>query len=184
MSMNDAIATVLFDSDQIAARIAELGRQITLDYADRSLTLVGVLRGAAFFLTDLARTIDLPLSLDFLAVSSYGNQTTSQGRVRIIKDLDDTVTDRDILIVEDIIDTGLTLSYLVDVLRQRKPASLRICALLDKPERRQRPVHADYTGFVIPDAFVVGYGLDYAQHYRNLPYIGILKPEAIRPEAT
>lgn len=172
------IARVLLTSQHIQDRVVELGRQITGDYADvADLLLVGVLKGSVVFIVDLARRIDLPLSMDFIAISSYGQSTESSGVVRLLKDLDSDIQDRHVLIVEDIIDSGLTLSYLLDQLERRNPASLRICSLLNKPDRRTTSVHVDYLGFDIPNEFVVGYGLDYAEHYRNLPFIGILKPE-------
>lgn len=172
------IARVLLTSQQIQARVAELGRQIAGDYADvDELLLVGVLKGSVVFIVDLARQIDLPLAMDFIAISSYGQSTESSGVVRLLKDLDSDIQDRHVLIVEDIIDSGLTLAYLLDQLERRNPASLRICSLLNKPERRTTDVRVDYLGFDIPNEFVVGYGLDYAERYRNLPFIGILKPE-------
>lgn len=177
MSMHDDIERVLIDASTIQRRIVELGAQIGQDYAGQPLMLVGVLRGAVLLLADLARAIDLPLTLDFIAVSSYGNTTQSQGRVRILKDLDENIAGQHVILIEDIIDTGLTMSYLLDLLRQRGPASLRICTLLDKAKVRTKHVVADYVGFAVEDAFVVGYGLDYAQRYRNLPYIGVLKAE-------
>lgn len=170
------IKEVFFDEATIAARIAELGEEITRDYAGRELMLISVLRGSYIFMADLTRHIDLPCTVDFMAISSYGSGTTSSGQVRIIKDLTDDVEGRDILVIEDILDSGNTLSYLLELLKARKPASLSLCTLLDKPSRRIKEVDVKYTGFVIPDEFVVGYGLDYAEKYRNLPYIGILKP--------
>jgi hypoxanthine phosphoribosyltransferase len=176
--MHADIARILITDEQIARRIKELGRQISADYADAGdLLLVGVLKGCAMFMMDLAREIDLPLALDFIAVASYGQSTESSGVVRMIKDLEADLADRHVLIVEDIIDSGLTLAYLHSHLLQRNPASLRICSLLNKPERRTADVAVDYLGFDIPNEFVVGYGLDYAERYRNLPYIGVLKPE-------
>jgi len=153
-----------------------LGKQITADYTGKNLLLLGTLKGAVPFIGDLARAINLPLEIDYMAISSYGNSTQSSGVVRILKDLEGPVQHKNLLIVEDIIDSGQTLHYLMDVLRQRKPLSLCVCTLLDKGRERIKPVKLDYTGFQIPDQFVVGYGLDYAQRYRNLPYIGILKP--------
>ena len=175
--LND-IQTTLLSTDEIAARVKEMGAQISADYADKKILMVGVLRGAVIFMSDLARAISVPVAIDFMAVSSYGVSTTSSGIVRIMKDLDEEVAGRHILVVEDIIDTGLTLNYLLDNLRSRKPASIRLATLLNKQERRRKDVHVDYIGFNIPDHFVVGYGLDYAEQYRNLPFIGILKPEA------
>ncbi|MFZ5592082.1 MAG: hypoxanthine phosphoribosyltransferase [Bacillota bacterium] len=168
---------VLITEQQIANRVAELGRQISRDYAGREILVVGILKGAVLFLADLVRHIDVPVRLDFMAVSSYGATTDSSGVVQIIKDLEQSIEGRHVLIVEDIVDTGLTLKYLQDNLATRRPASLRICTLLDKPGRRKVPVQVDYNGFVIPDEFVVGYGLDYAERYRNLRDILVLKPE-------
>ena len=174
--MHDDIEEILLPSDIILAKVAELGKLITADYRGKNLLLLGTLKGAVPFIADLARAIDLPLEIDYMAVSSYGNSTESSGVVRILKDLEGPVQQKNVLIVEDIVDSGQTLHYLMDVLRQRRPLSLRVCALLDKGRERVKPVELDYTGFQIPDRFVVGYGLDYAQRYRNLPYIGILKP--------
>lgn len=176
--MHRDIARVLISTEELQARIAELGAQITADYAEAGdLLLVGVLKGCAMFMMDLARSIDLPVALDFIAVASYGASTESSGVVRLLKDLDTDIAGRHVLIVEDIIDSGLTLAYLRGQLLRRHPASLRICTLLNKPERRIADVPVDYLGFDIPNEFVVGYGLDYAERYRNLPYIGILKRE-------
>lgn len=174
--MHQDIEEVLFSTATIQARVAELGARITSDYADKTLLLLGTLKGAVPFIADLARAIELPLELDYMAISSYGNSTQSSGVVRILKDLEGPIDNKHVLIVEDIIDSGQTLHYLMEVLRQRRPLSLRVCTLLDKERERVKPITCDYTGFTIPDRFVVGYGLDYAQHYRNLPYIGILKP--------
>jgi len=174
--MHEDIEEVLLTSEVIQAKVAELGQRIAADYRGRNLLLLGTLKGAVPFIGDLARAIDLPLEIDYMAVSSYGNATESSGVVRILKDLEGPVQHKNVLIVEDIVDSGQTLHYLMDVLRQRKPLSLRVCALLDKGRERVKSVKLDYTGFAIPDRFVVGYGLDYAQLYRNLPYIGILKP--------
>lgn len=170
---------MLLTKEQIAARVRELGAQITNDYedVDGDLVLVGILKGAVVFFADLIREIDLPLSMDFMAISSYGSATKSSGVVRIMKDLDKDIVGKHVLVVEDIIDSGLTLSFLKDNLLSRGAASLRICTLLDKPERRKVDLHVDYAGFQIPDEFVVGYGLDYAEVYRNLPDIGVLRPE-------
>jgi hypoxanthine phosphoribosyltransferase len=168
---------VLVTEDALQARIAELGAQISADYAHQTVRLVGILKGAVFFMADLARSISVPVTLDFMAISSYGNQTQSQGVVRILKDLDEPIDEQHVLLVEDIIDSGLTLSYVMENLRRRNPASVRICTLLDKSRTREKSVAIDYIGFTVPDEFVVGYGLDYAQIYRNLPYIGILRPE-------
>ena len=165
----------LFSEQQIQERIKELGAQITRDYAGKNPLLIGVLKGACFFLSDLLRAIDTRLSIEFMAISSYGSSTRTSGEVRILKDLDVPVEGRDILVVEDIVDTGLTLSYLLSNLERRGAASVKLVALLDKFERRERKVNIDYLGFKIPDAFVVGYGLDYAERYRNLPFIAVLK---------
>ncbi len=171
--------TVLFDAGQIQARIRELGADITRDYAGQSPLLVVVLKGAVPFGADLVRAIDLPITLDFIAVSSYGMATKSSGEVRLLKDLDSSLRGQPVIIVEDIVDTGLTLSYLLDMFRRREAASVRVAALLDKPERRQREVEVSYVGFTIPNEFVVGFGLDYAERYRNLPYVAILDPAAV-----
>jgi hypoxanthine phosphoribosyltransferase len=173
---HEAIERTLISEEHLHARIAELGEIITHDYQGKDLLLLGTLKGAVPFIADLARVIDLPLELDYMAVASYGNSTQSSGIVRIIKDLEGPIDQKHILIVEDIIDSGLTLHYLVDLLQRRSPLSLRICSLLTKERTRMREVTVDYLGFSIPDKFVVGYGLDYAQRYRNLPYLGILKP--------
>lgn len=185
--MHEDIEEILLPADIIQAKVAELGKIITTDYRGKYLLLLGTLKGAVPFIADLARAIDLPLEIDYMAVSSYGNSTESSGVVRILKDLEGPVQQKNVLIVEDIVDSGQTLHYLMDVLRQRRPMSLRVCTLLDKGRERVKPVELDYTGFQIPDRFVVGYGLDYAQLYRNLPYIGILKPsvyedQTVRPE--
>ena len=174
--MHQDVEQILYTEEDLRRRIRELGAQIAADYAGRTPMLVSVLRGSYIFMADLTRAIDLDLTVDFMAVSSYGAGTVSSGQVEIKKDLSDSIEDRDLIIVEDILDSGNTLYYLMDVLRARKPASIRICTLMDKPERRVKPITADYVGFTIPDAFIVGYGLDYAEKYRNLPYVGILKP--------
>jgi hypoxanthine phosphoribosyltransferase len=174
MTMYDDIAEILVDEQSIRAKVAELGRQISDDYRGESLLLVGLLRGAIVFLSDLMRAIDIPIQLDFIGISSYGSRTDS-GAVRLEMDLETDIQGSHVLIVEDIVDTGKTLSYLVQTLKAREPASLRICALLDKPERRLVPITVDYGGFEIPDKFVVGYGLDFAEGYRNLPFVGVLK---------
>ena len=175
--LND-IERVLITDEQIKEKIKQLGEKISNDYKHSdNFLLVGVLKGAVLFMSDLIRHIDIPLQIDFMAVSSYGSSTESSGVVRILKDLDETVEGKDLLIVEDIIDSGLTLSYMCNILKSRKPASVKICALLDKPSRRKVDLNVDYLGFEIPDHFVVGYGLDYAEKYRNLPYICVLKPE-------
>ena len=166
---------VLISEEQIQARIKELGAEITRDYAGRNPLLIGVLKGACFFLSDLLRVIDARLSIEFMAISSYGSSTRTSGEVRIMKDLDVPIEGRDILVVEDIVDTGLTLSYLLANLESRGAASVKLAALLDKFERRQKEVKIDYLGFKIPDEFVVGYGLDFAERYRNLPFIAVLK---------
>jgi len=171
------VERILITSEEIGARVRELGQQITNDYAGQEILMIGVLRGAVIFMADLARSIKRPMDIDFMAITSYGLSTNSSGVVRIIKDLDEVVEGRHILIIEDIIDSGLTLNYLVDNIKSRKPASVRICTLLSKPDRRKVNVTVDYNGFIIPDHFVVGYGLDYAGKYRNLPFIGVLKPE-------
>ena len=172
------IGEILLTEEAISTRVAELGRQIAADYAGRKLTLVSVLKGSLPFMADLMREIQLPLRIDLMEVSSYGGTTTeSSGLVRILKDLSATIEGEDVLIVEDIIDTGLTLNYLIRYLRGKNPASLRICTLLDKPARRLVEIPVDYVGFSIPDQFVVGYGLDYGEVYRNLRYVGVLKPE-------
>jgi len=179
--MNNDIASILISEEQLQSRIRELGQQIAEDYRSHNdLLLVAVLKGSVMFMVDLARSIDLPLAMDFMAISSYGASTQSSGVVRLLKDLETDINDRHVLIVEDIIDSGLTLAYLVDQLQRRNPASLRICALLNKPERRMSDVAVDYLGFDIPNEFAVGYGLDYAEKYRNLPYIGVLKEEVYR----
>lgn len=165
----------LFTVEQIQTRVAELGAQIKQDFAGRNPLLVAVLKGACVFASDLMRAIDMPLAIEFIAISSYGNQTRSSGEVRLVKDLDVGVEGRDLIVVEDIIDTGLTLSYLLENLRSRGASSVSLCALLDKHERRERDVEINYVGFKIPDAFVVGYGLDFAERYRNLPYVAVLK---------
>jgi hypoxanthine phosphoribosyltransferase len=178
LAMHNDIGRILISEEQIAARIEELGRQITQDYQQgNDLLLVGVLKGCMMFMVDLSRAINLKLALDFIAVSSYGAATESSGVVRMLKDLDADISGRHVLIIEDIIDSGLTLAYLRSQLLRRNPASLRICTLLNKPERRTADVPVDYIGFDIPNEFVVGYGLDYGEHYRNLPYIGVLKAE-------
>jgi hypoxanthine phosphoribosyltransferase len=171
------IEEILLTEEEIKARVAALGQQISRDYAGKEIILICILKGAVTFMADLARAIAVPTYFDFMAVSSYGLATETSGVVRILKDLDRSVEEKNILLVEDIIDTGLTLNYLLKNLQARKPASLKICALLDKPKNRRVDVNIDYTGFVIPDKFVVGYGLDYAGKYRNLPFVSVLKPE-------
>ena len=169
-----AIGRILVQSDELAHRIRELGEQISADYAGRDLFLVGVLKGAVFFLADLMRALDVPCELDFMAVASYGSSTDTSGVVRILKDLDASIEGRDVLIVEDIVDSGLTLSYLLRTLKARNPASLEVCALLTKPERRKVELPIRYEGFEIPNEFAIGYGLDHAERYRNLPYVAAL----------
>jgi len=176
------IGDVLLTEEQIAAKVTDLGRRISADYADRNLTLVSVLKGSLPFMADLMRQIQLPLRIDLMEVSSYGGTATeSSGLVRIIKDLSASIAGEDVLLVEDIIDTGLTLNYLVRYLRGKNPASLRICTLLDKPARRLVDIPVDYVGFEIPDQFVVGYGLDFGERYRNLRFVGVLRPEVYTP---
>ena len=166
---------VLLPEEEVDARIQAMGEQISRDYEGKQVHLICVLKGGSFFLCELAKRITVPVSLDFMAVSSYGSGTESKGVVKIVKDLDDPIKDKDVLVVEDIVDSGRTLNYLLEMLRGRGPKSLRLCTLLDKPERRVVDVDVDYTGFQIPDEFVVGYGLDYDQRYRNLPYIGVVE---------
>ena len=170
------IERVLFTEEELKARVAEIAARIDQDYAGKEPMLISVLRGSFIFMADLARAITLPCTVDFMAVSSYGSGTTSSGQVKITKDLSESIEGRDIIVVEDILDSGNTLSYLFQLLQARHPASVRLCTLLDKPSRRTKPITADYTGFAVDDLFVVGYGLDYAEKYRNLPYIGVLKP--------
>ncbi|MBQ2935915.1 MAG: hypoxanthine phosphoribosyltransferase [Lachnospiraceae bacterium] len=166
---------VLLTEEEVDARIKAIGEQISKDYEGKEVHLICVLKGGSFFMCELAKRITVPVSLDFMSVSSYGTETKSSGVVKIVKDLDETIMGKDVIVIEDIIDSGRTLSYLLEMLKDRKPASLRLCTLLDKPDRRVVDVNIDYTGFAIPDEFVVGYGLDYAQKYRNLPYIGIVE---------
>ena len=174
--MHKDVEQILYTEEELRQRVRELGCQITADYAGRVPMLISVLRGSYIFMADLARSINLDVTVDFMSVSSYGAGTVSSGQVEIKKDLSDSIEGKDLILVEDILDSGNTLYYLLDVLRARKPASIRICALMDKPERRTKPIKADYVGFTIPDAFIVGYGLDFAEKYRNLPYVGVLKP--------
>ena len=178
-----AVGEILIDSDALRARIAELGEEISAAYEGRDLLLIGVLKGAVFFMSDLMRNLSIPCEIDFMAISSYGAATDSSGVVRILKDLDINVADRNVLVVEDIIDSGLTLSYLMRNLRARKPTTLEVCALLTKPERREIEVPVRYVGFEIPNRFVIGYGLDFAERYRNLPYVAVLHPDLV-PSAT
>lgn len=181
--MRNDIREILLSEEQIQTKVREMGAQISADYAGKEPLLVSVLRGSIMFMADLTRQIQPFCEIDFMVVSSYGAGTTSSGQVRILKDLTDSIEGRDVIVVEDILDSGNTLSYLLEVLRTRKPASIRLCTLLDKPSRRIKPIRADYVGFEIPDAFVVGYGMDYRERYRNLPYIGILKPEVYEKPA-
>jgi hypoxanthine phosphoribosyltransferase len=177
--MSSDISEVLIDAETLEARVRELGNEISADYEGKDLLLVGVLKGAVFFIADLMRELALPCEIDFMAITSYGAGTDSSGVVRILKDLDLNIAGRDVLVVEDIIDSGLTLSYLMRTLRARRPASLEICSLLTKPERREIEVPVRYVGFEIPNKFVIGYGLDFAERYRNLPYIGVLHPDLV-----
>ena len=177
MDMRSDVAEILYTEDQLAEIVARMGRQISEDYRDKNLFMISVLKGSLIFMADLMRAVTIPCSIDFLSVSSYGAGTTTTGAVRILKDLDDSLEGKDLLIVEDILDSGVTLSFLMKNLSARNPRSIRLCTLLDKPERRRVPLHVDYFGFTIPDEFVVGYGLDYAEKYRNLPDIGVLRPE-------
>jgi hypoxanthine phosphoribosyltransferase len=177
--LNEDVAEILLSEEAIRAKVAELGKRISADYAGRELTLVSVLKGSLPFMADLMRQIDLPLRIDLMEVSSYGGSTTeSSGLVRILKDLSAPIDGRDVLLVEDIIDTGLTLNYLLRYLRGKNPRSIKVCSLLDKPARRLVEIPIDYSGFEIPDAFVVGYGLDFGEVYRNLRFVGVLRPEA------
>ena len=169
--------SVLLSEEEVDARIKAIGEQISKDYEGKQIHMICVLKGGTFFMCELAKRISVPVSLDFMAVSSYGGDTKSSGVVKIVKDLDEAIQGKDVLVVQDIVDSGRTLSYLMEMLRDRKPASLKLCTLLDKPDRRVIEVPVDYTGFQIPDEFVVGYGLDYDQKYRNLPYIGIISFE-------
>ena len=168
---------VLLSEEEVDRRIKEVADQINRDYAGKEVHLICVLKGGVFFMCELAKRITVPVTMDFMSVSSYGDDTKSSGVVRIVKDLDQPLEGKDVLIVEDIIDSGRTLAYLIEILKQRNPESIHLCTLLDKPERRRVPLHVDYSGFTIPDEFVVGYGLDYAEKYRNLPDIGVLRPE-------
>ena len=168
---------VLLSEEEVDAKIKAIGEQISKDYAGKQVHLVCVLKGGSFFMCELAKRITVPVSLEFMSVSSYGSETKSSGVVKIVKDLDEPIKGKNVLVVEDIVDSGRTLSYLMEMLKDRGPESLRLCTLLDKPERRVVDVHVDYTGFQIPDEFVVGYGLDYDQRYRNLPYIGVISFE-------
>ncbi len=175
--MHNDIESILLSREQLHEKVLQLAAEITEDYRGKDLLAVCILKGSIIFFSDLIRAIELPLETDFVAISSYGHSTSSSGVVRILKDLDQNIQDRHVLVVEDIIDSGLTLKYLLENLSSRKPKSLHVCTLLDKPQRRTVEIETAYNGFSIPDRFVVGYGLDYAEKYRNLPYIGVLKPE-------
>ena len=175
--MHKDLERILVSKQELEKRIAELARDINNDYRGKEPIFLGVLKGSVIFLSDLVRSVDLDCTMDFIGLSSYGNASATSGSVRITKDIEKDVEQRDIIIVEDILDSGYTMSYLVDYLKSKAPSSIRICVLLDKPARRKTEVHSDYFGFEVPDDFVVGYGLDYAERYKNLPYIGVLKPE-------
>ncbi|OPL09390.1 MAG: hypoxanthine phosphoribosyltransferase [delta proteobacterium ML8_F1] len=175
--MERDIKEILFTEEELKAKVKELAQRINRDYTGKKLVLIGVLKGASVFLSDLMRQIEIPLEIDFIAVSSYGNSALSSGVVRILKDLDRDIDHKDVILVEDIVDTGLTLNYLLKNFKDRKASSVRICTLLDKPERRKADIEIDYVGFQIPDEFIVGYGIDYAEKYRNLPYVAALKRE-------
>jgi hypoxanthine phosphoribosyltransferase len=177
--LESAVGEVLIDTDALSARIAELGTEISSDYEGRDLLLIGVLKGAVFFMADLMRKLTIPCEVDFMAISSYGASTDSSGVVRILKDLDINIEGRHVLVVEDIIDSGLTLSYLMRNLESREPATLEVCALLTKPDRREMEVPVRYIGFEIPNRFVIGYGLDFGERYRNLPYVAVLSDDAL-----
>jgi hypoxanthine phosphoribosyltransferase len=177
MNMRDDIAEILYTEEQLAEIVSRMGRQISEDYEGKNLFMISVLKGSLIFMADLMRAVTVPCSIDFLSVSSYGKGTVSSGAVRILKDLDDSLEGKDLLVVEDILDSGVTLSFLLKNLSARNPRSIRLCTLLDKPERRKVDIRPDYVGAEVPDEFIVGYGLDYAEKYRNLPYIGVLKPE-------
>ena len=180
--LESAVGEVLVDTEALGARIAELGAEISADYEGRDLLLIGVLKGAVFFMADLMRKLTIPCEVDFMAISSYGASTDSSGVVRILKDLDINIEGRHVLVVEDIIDSGLTLSYLMRNLESREPATLGVCALLTKPDRREMEVPVRYIGFEIPNRFVIGYGLDFGERYRNLPYVAVLSDDAL-PES-
>lgn len=175
--MEQDILRTLISEEQLHQKVAQIGKQVSADYQDKNLLMVSVLKGSVVFMADLMREISIPCEIDFMCVSSYGSGTKTSGVVKIIKDLDIDLKDRDLLIVEDILDSGMTLSYIKEMLKQRGTKSIKICTLLDKPERRKADITPDYVGFTVPDEFVVGYGLDYDEKYRNLPYVGILKPE-------
>lgn len=180
--MEKDIERILITAEELRERVAELGAQISRDYAGKTPLIISILRGSYIFMADLTRSVTIPCVVDFMAVSSYGSGAVSSGKVRIVKDLSEDVAGRDVLVVEDILDSGNTLSNLIELLKARKAGSIRLCTLLDKPERRVQQVSCDYVGFTIPDHFVVGYGLDYAEKYRNLPYIGVLKPSIYQGE--
>lgn len=175
--MNQDIQAILLTEEQIAQKVAEIGKKISKDYAGKDLLIVVILKGSVIFAADLLRKITVPVSIDFIAVSSYGSGTKTSGVVKIIKDLSCSIEHKHVLVIEDILDSGKTLRHLTELLKTRNPESVQVCTLLNKPDRREEAVDVQYSGFDIPDAFVVGYGLDFAEHYRNLPYIGILKPE-------
>jgi hypoxanthine phosphoribosyltransferase len=175
--MRNDIKDVLIDEKTLKKRVSELGKELAEEYKDKNPLVICVLKGSVLFMSDLVQSMDIPLEIDFMAISSYGSGTRSSGEVRILKDLDKSVEGRDLLIIEDIVDSGLTLSYLIKIFKDRNTNSIKVCSLLDKPERRTSEVEIDYVGFVVPDEFVVGYGLDFAERYRNLPFIGVLKEE-------
>lgn len=175
--MTEDIQSVLYSESFLAETVKKLGAQISEDYKDKNLLMISILKGSIVFMTDLMRSITIPCQIDFMAVSSYNSGTKTSGTVRILKDLDRDITGYDVLIVEDILDSGMTLNYLMDILYARNPASIRICTLFDKPERRSVDIFADYKGIEVPDEFIVGYGLDFAEKYRNLPFVGVLRPE-------
>lgn len=175
--MNNDISKILYSEKEIAEIVSELGAKISEDYKDKNLLMVSVLKGSVVFMSDLMRAVSIPCEIDFMSVSSYGDKTKSSGTVRILKDLDRDIANYDVLLVEDILDSGKTLNYLMELLYARNPASIRICTLFDKPDRREVDIYADYKGLLVPDEFIVGYGLDYTEKYRNLPYIGVLKDE-------
>lgn len=179
-SLSNDIEKIFYSEKEIQSVVTQIGRQISVDYRNKDLLLVSILKGSVLFMTDLMRQIDLPCAIDFMAVSSYVSGTKTSGVVQILKDLSSPIEGKDVLIVEDILDSGLTLDYVMNLLRTRNPKSLRICTLFDKPSRRQAQIKADYVGFEVPDEFIVGYGLDYNEKYRNLPYIGVLKPSVYR----
>jgi len=175
--MKNDVQKILYSREELEIKIKDMGEKISIDYKGKDLVLIGVLKGSVMFMAELMKSISIPCSMDFMAVSSYGNSTTTSGVVRILKDLDDEIEGKHVLIIEDIIDSGTTLKYLMEYLRGRKPSSVEIACLLNKPERRRVELNARYIGFNVPDYFLVGFGLDFAQKYRNLPYIGILKEE-------